>query len=267
MKSPSWLAGHVESLDIPALTTARYDCPVCAKKNTFSVTDDGLQRLWYCFHADCNVSGRTGVTLSKQSAKTVFDRPKQSSPITNKFSDFEIPETFVSVGRSLDAELYLRKVGAYDAYLSALADIRWDFKRGRVAFLVKNKGKVVDAAGRLIHGVGPKWYRYGSSGLPFVCGSSDTAMVVEDCASACAISNKVTGVALLGTSLQTDHVEVLSRYKKVFVALDKDATDKAIDMVRVLSPRVSAKLTVLHTDLKNMNKDERNDFLRSQLNR
>ena len=42
--TPSWLEGHVESLQIPALTTARYDCPVCGAKNTFSVTDDGLQR-------------------------------------------------------------------------------------------------------------------------------------------------------------------------------------------------------------------------------
>lgn len=267
MKSPSWLAGHVESLDIPALTTARYDCPVCAKKNTFSVTDDGLQRLWYCFHADCNVSGRTGVTLSKQSAKTVFERPKQSSPITNKFSEFEMPDTFVSVGRSLDAELYLRKYGAYDSYLSGTADIRWDFKRGRLAFLVKHKGKIVDAAGRLIHGVGPKWYRYGSSRYPFYCGTHSSAFVVEDCVSACSASSMATGVALLGTNLLQEHVEFLSGFERVFVALDKDATDKAIDMVRVLSPRVSTKLTVLHTDLKNMNKDERNDFLRSQLNR
>ena len=267
MKSPSWLAGHVESLDIPALTTARYDCPVCAKKNTFSVTDDGLQRLWYCFHADCNVSGRTGVTLSKQSAKTVFDRPKQSSPITNKFSEFEMPDTFVSVGRNLDAELYLRKVGAYDAYLSGLADIRWDFRMGRVVFIIKSGGKIIDAAGRLINGVGHKWHRYGSSKHPFICGGKSIAFLVEDCASACAVSESAVGVALLGTNLLPEHVEVLSRYEKVFVALDKDATDKAIEMVRMLHPRVPTKLTVLHTDLKNMNKDERNDFLRSQLNR
>ena len=62
-----------------------------------------------------------------------------------------MPDTFVSVGRSLDAELYLRKYGAYDAYLSGNADIQWDFKRGRVVFMVRHKGKIVDAAGRLVH--------------------------------------------------------------------------------------------------------------------
>jgi hypothetical protein len=53
----------------------------------------------------------------------------------------------------------------------------------------------------------------------------------------------------------------------VFVALDKDATDKAITMVRTLHSHVPTRLMVLHTDLKNMEKDERNDFLRSHINR
>ena len=267
MKSPGWLAGHVESLDIPALTTARYDCPVCAKKNTFSVTDDGLQRLWYCFHADCNVSGRTAVTLSKQSAKSVFDRSSAKPPPSRTSNTYEVPDTFVSVSRSIDAELYLRKVGAYDAYLSGLVDIRWDFKMGRVVFMIKKNGKIVDAAGRLINGVGHKWHRYGSSKHPFICGRQSVAILVEDCASACAVSESAVGVALLGTNLLPEHVDVLSGYDQVFVALDKDATDKAIDMVRILHPHVPTKLTVLHTDLKNMDKDQRNEFLRSQLNR
>jgi DNA primase len=269
MTSSSWLPGHVESLDIPACTTARYDCPVCGAKNTFSVTDDGHQRKWYCFHADCNVKGYTGVTLTKEYAKRAFKSPVKKEPVTPATeAEFVVPDTFVSVGRSLDAELYLRKYGIYDAYLSGSADLRWDFKRGRVVFLIKKDRKVVDAAGRLIHGVGPKWYRYGNSKSPFICGQSvRTAFVVEDCASACAVSGIVTGVALLGTNLLQQHIDSLSKFERVFVALDKDATDKAIDMVRTLSTRVSTKLTVLHTDLKNMVKEERDDFIRSQLNR
>ena len=268
MNSPSWLPSHVESLDIPACTTARYDCPACGAKNTFSVTDDGHQRKWYCFHADCNVKGYTGITLTKEYAKRAFKAPtKQSASDPPKFSDFVMPDTFVSVGRSLDAELYLRRHGVHDAYLSGAVDLRWDFKRGRVVFLVKNRGKIVDAAGRLVHGVGPKWYRYGNSRHPFYCGTHDSAFVVEDCVSACAVNPVATGVALLGTNLLQEHVDFLSQFKRVYVALDKDATDKAIDMVRVLMPVVPTKLTVLHTDIKNIQKEERHDFLRSQLNR
>ena len=153
----------------------------------------------------------------------------------------------------------------YYAYLSGRADIRYDFKRNRVVFLVKDGNKVVDAAGRSIDARGPKWYRYGDSKRPFVCGIDTCAVVVEDCASACAVSNNATGVALLGTNLLTEHIDVLKQYDRVFIGLDKDATDKAIGMVRTLHTHVPTRLMVLRTDLKNMQRDERDDFIRSYI--
>ena len=178
-----------------------------------------------------------------------------------------MPDTFVSLSRNFDAELYVRSVHAYDAYLSGRADIRYDFKRNRVVFLVKDGNKVVDAAGRSIDGRSPKWYRYGNSQHPYLCGDSSTCIVVEDCASACSISNISTGVALLGTNLLDEHINVISKYERVFVALDKDATDKAVDMVKTLCKVVPTKLMVLPRDLKNMTKDERDDFLRNRIDR
>lgn len=267
MKSPSWLKTYVESLDIVPNTKYRSDCPVCAKKNTFSVTDNGLQRVWFCFHADCNVSGRTGITLSRTSGKHVFERSAAVAPPPRTNNTYEIPDTFVSVSRRVEAESYLRKVGAYDAYLCGAADIRYDVRMNRVAFLIKDGRKVVDAAGRALNDRTPKWYRYASSKHPFVCGGASTAVLVEDCASACACHEVASGVALLGTNLLSEHIEVLKQYDRVFVALDKDATDKAITMVRTLHSHVPTRLMVLHTDLKNMEKDERNDFLRSHINR
>ena len=265
MESPSWLAGYVESLDVPPLSRYRSDCPVCNGKNTFSVSDDGMQRLWYCFHADCNVAGKTGVTLTKQHAKRVFSPPSPTPPPSRTSNTYEVPNTFVSVSRSLDAELYLKRVQAYDAYLGGLVDIRYDFKQNRAVFLVKHKNTVVDAVGRSLKGRTPKWYRYGASKHPFVCGNHSTAILVEDCASACSVSNTATGVALMGTNLLQQHINTLSDYSRIFVAMDKDATDKAIDMVRVLRNHVPTKLIVLRTDLKNMEKDERDDFLRSYI--
>lgn len=261
--SPSWLKGYVESLDIAALGRYRSDCPVCGKSNTFSVTDDGLQRLWYCFHADCNVKGRTGITLTKDFAKHALSR--KENPPTQNCSQFEIPDTFVSLSRNLNAELYVRSVNAYDAYLSGRVDIRYDFKRNRVAYIVKDNRKIVDAAGRSIDGRKPKWYRYGNSKHPFTCGAFDTAFLVEDCASACAVSSLSTGIALLGTNLLPEHVNVLQNYKRVFVALDKDATDKALDMVRTLHNKVPTKLVILTQDLKNMKGDERDEFIRQYI--
>jgi hypothetical protein len=268
MKSPAWLKTYVEGLDIVPNTKYRSDCPVCAKKNTFSVTDNGLQRMWFCFHADCNVSGRTGVTLSRTSASTVFERSAAVAPPPRTNNTYEIPDTFVSVSRRVEAESYLRKVGAYDAYLCGAADIRYDVRMNRVVFLIKDGKRVVDAVGRSLDGRGPKWYRYWNSALPFTCfRTRDTAVVVEDASSACSVSNVLSGVALLGTNLLAKHIESLKQYDRVFVALDKDATDKAITMVRTLHSHVPTRLMVLHTDLKNMEKDERNDFLRSHIDR
>lgn len=266
MKSPSWLAGHVESLDFPALTRYRSDCPVCGKKNTFSVSDDGMQRLWYCFHADCNVSGRTGITLTKDHASKLFEKRMEPPPSLGSDA-LAMPDTFVSLSRSVEAELYVKRVQAYDAYLAGRADIRYDFQRNRAVYLIKDGNKVVDAAGRSLDGRTPKWYRYSSSKHPFVCGGGTRAILVEDCASACAVSESTVGVALLGTNLLTEHVETLRKFQQVYVALDKDATDKAIDMVRTLRSHVPTKLIVLKTDLKNMKKDERDDFIRSYVDR
>jgi len=266
MKSPNWLKGYVESLDIQPLGRYRSDCPVCGKSNTFSVTDDGLQRMWFCFHADCNVSGRTGIVLSKDFAKIAIKKPTPSvAPAAP--DKFVIPNTFTSLSRNLDAELYVRSVHAYDAYLAGRADIRYDFKRNRVAYIVKADNKIVDAAGRSLDGRNPKWYRYNNASVPFACGDNSTAIVVEDCASACAVSNLVAGVALLGTNLSDEHVDFLSKYKRVFVALDKDATDKALDMVKILCRKIPTKLMVLSQDLKNLNNEERDEFIRSHINR
>ena len=265
MKSPNWLKSYVESLVIQPGGRYRSDCPVCGKPNTFSVTDGGLERMWYCFHADCHVSGRTGLTLTRDKARTAF-ASKVAERIQQPVGDFEIPNTFVSLSRNLDAESYVRRVGAYDAYLSGLADIRYDVKRNRVAYLIKDGRKIVDAAGRSLANVKPKWYRYGNSGHPYICGNNTAAVfLVEDAASACSVSGIVTGAALLGTNLVDSYIRTITNYEKVYVALDKDATSTALDIVKRLNGKVATKLVVLPKDLKDMGKDERDDFIRSKL--
>lgn len=221
--------------------------------------------MWYCFHADCHVSGRTGLSLTKDTAHAAFAR-KAAERIQQPAGDFEIPSTFVSLSRNLDAESYVRRVGAYDAYLSGLADIRYDVKRNRVAYLIKDGRKIIDAAGRALANVKPKWYRYGNSGNPFVCaGNHNVAFLVEDAASACSVSNLVVGVALLGTNLVDSYIETITKYEKVYVALDKDATSTALDIVKRLNGLVATKLVVLPRDLKDMRKDERDEFIRSKI--
>ena len=263
--SPKWLKGYVESLTIPAYGRYRSDCPLCGKPNTFSVSDNGFERLWYCFHADCNTKGGTGINLTRDNSSQAFVKKETKQEEID--IDFVIPDTFVSLSRNINAENYVKQVHSYSAYLDGLADIRYDFQKDRVVYLVKDGDKVIDATGRSLTNSKPKWLRYGTSRQPFVCGIADNLFVVEDCPSACSISNIVTGMALMGTSLLDSHIQVTQNYKKIFVALDKDATRKAVDIVRHLSNYVPTKLVVLKKDLKNMEREERNDFIDNHISR
>ena len=263
--NPRWIKGYVESLTIAPYGRFRSDCPSCGKSNTFSVNDNGFERLWFCFHADCNVKGATGISLTKENSKSAFVKREPIKEETD--IKFKIPDTFVSLSRNINAENYVKKVQSYDAYLSGLVDIRYDFQRDRVAYLVKDGDKVVDATGRSLTSSKPKWLRYGNSRTPFTCGRFDRAWVVEDAPSSCCVSNLVSGIGLMGTSLLDEHIQVIQNYKKIFVALDKDATRKAVDIVRHLSNYVPTKLVVLKKDLKNMEKEERDDFINNHISR
>ena len=66
----------------------------------------------------------------------------------------------------------------------------------------------------------------------------------------------------MGTTLLDEHIEVIRNYKKVYIALDKDATGKAILLMKKLRNYVPTKLIVLNKDLKDMQIGERNEFIR-----
>ena len=257
----NWIKNYVGNLHIVHNGRYRGDCPLCGRVNTFSVTDTGFERLWYCFHADCHTKGSTGVQLTKENSKVAF-KEKITSAETD--DEFEIPDTFVSLSRSKQAEEYVKSVGSYEAYLSGLADIRYDLQQDRVVYLVKSlsNGRVVDATGRSLTNRKPKWRRYGTSRNTFLSGNGFYGIIVEDCPSACSISNLAVGISLMGTSLLDEHIDVIKQFKKVYIALDKDATGKAILMMKKLRNYVPTKLIVLNKDLKDMQIGERNEFIR-----
>ncbi len=268
MPNFNWIKDYVGSLYVVPYGRYRGDCPICNRINTFSVTDTGFERLWNCFHADCNTGGSTGVQLTKENSKVAFKEQIEKEE-KKETSEFVLPDTFVSLSRSINAENYVKEVNSYDAYLSGLADIRYDYQQDRVVFLVKSlsNGRVVDATGRsLNNNRKPKWRRYGNNKRPFICGRSDTALLVEDCPSACSVAHISTGIALMGTSLLDEHIEIIKNFKKVYVALDKDATSKAISLIRKLRNYVPTKPIVLNKDLKDMNRGERDEFIKRYIN-
>ena len=265
MPNLNWIKDYVGTLHIVSYGRYRGDCPACGRVHTFSVTDTGFERLWYCFHADCHTKGSTGVQLTKDNSKVAV---KERTVKQTDNDEFEIPSTFVSLSRNKEAEEYVKRVASYDAYLNGLVDIRYDLQQDRVVYLVKSlsNGRVVDATGRSLTNRKPKWRRYGDNKHPFICGKTDNVFVVEDCPSACSVSVLTTGLALMGTTLLDEHIEVIKKYKKVYIALDKDATSKAILILKKLRNYVPTQLIVLNKDLKDMELGERNEFIRRYVN-
>ena len=260
-----WLQSYVEELTLQPLGSLRLDCPVCQKKNTFSVRDTGYERMFNCFYANCDTKGRTGKRLTTNNAKSVLQQPKPTLQ-TKPDVPFELPDTFVPLTRRQQAIDYVRSVNSYSAYLANVVDIMYDIRQDRVVFLVKDGKNVVDAVGRSLTNRKPKWYRYGKSNSGFVLHYDDSnTFVVEDCPSATSLYNCVSSVALLGTNLLQSHIDVLKKYNKVVVALDKDATIKAVELSRKISQFVNCTVAFLTEDLKNLKDEERERTIRKYI--
>ena len=261
-----WLNSYVEELTLQPLGSLRLDCPVCQKKNTFSVRDTGYERMYNCFYANCDARGRTGKRLTTSNAKSVIQPLKPTLQPKPKDVPFEIPDTFVPLTRNQKALDYVRSVNSYQAYLDNRAEIMYDIRQDRVVFLVKENKKIVDAVGKSLTNRKPKWYRYGKSNSGFhIDNDDDIIFVVEDCPSACSICSFVSAIALLGTNLLQSHINVLKQYKKVVVALDKDATIKAVELSRKISQYVNCTVAFLTEDLKNLKDEERERIIRKYI--
>tara|TARA_R100001369_G_scaffold90836_1_gene130547 strand:- start:256 stop:1047 length:792 start_codon:yes stop_codon:yes gene_type:complete len=247
---------YIYAIDIPIGTSVRLDCPLCSGTKTLSVTGFIDSIKYYCFHADCTKGGVIKEGLTETSFTIVEDilKPVLSAGLNAEkqgWRKYDCPATFTR---------YLLQNGCTHALENNLADIRYDYRRDRAVFVIKENNKIVDAAGRFIGSgdfSGPKWYRYADSGIPFSCGTSNHAVVVEDCASACSVSSFATGVALLGTSLSETAIDILSDFSMVTVALDKDATTKSIDMVSRLKWEIdNVNMVVLERDLKRLDVED-----------
>jgi hypothetical protein len=222
--------------------TIRLDCPSCGGYKTFTITKLSGSTVWNCYKASCNLKGGKGSAYSLQAyqglrntepADPVFDLPHSFS--------LDIPDHMVK---------YLEKNNVLKAWRQGLVDLYHDVSKDRAVFLIKKDGKPVDAVGRAL-GYGMKWLRYGKSTEPFVVKTDlNHVILVEDAASACAVSEYGTGIALLGTSLTCRALEVVTKYKSVTVALDRDAFNKSLAFTRRLRQYMAANAKLLREDPK-----------------
>jgi hypothetical protein len=243
---------YVKQLALKNNETHRGDCPSCGGKNTFTATLTSGQYVWNCYKASCPTAGRTHKGYSIDDITNIFSRAATEDSVLDVFS---IPDYFTPAFSSTEALDYVREFNCLQAYQDKRADIRYDIKRNRVVFIVQDQGRPVDGVGRALQrGVKPKWLRYSKSTTPFVVPgvkNPETKILVEDCASACAVSHVGTGVSLLGTVLLDEYIPyILLGTKKIVIALDKDAGNKSFDMQRNLSYYKDTKVWLLPDDIK-----------------
>lgn len=251
-----YIKEYVESLGLFDGESRRMNCPSCGHKNTFSATNTNGELMWNCFHADCTESGRTERRITRDNVASIFGGKKPQAVV-----DFVRPKSWSRQisQKGLDYVDSVNTSGRYD-------DIYYDVLHKRLVYAIRdNDGRLVDGAGRTLIGARPKWYRYGNYRGGFKIGTSDTVFVVEDIPSAISISDWATGYALLGTSLRDEHIADLTKFKRVVVALDKDATDKALTYMRALNTLVPTGILMLQKDLKSLGDTERGSLIRSAM--
>lgn len=236
---------YVSNLDLYIGQTYRATCPVCSRKNTFTVTNDSGTLIWNCYANSCTLRGKLGVGLRVEDIRRLMD--KASAPKDEV--SFVLPEWIVKEHEHI--QTFRRQNCIHDT-----VELRFDIRDSRIVFTIMDKGKMVDAVGRIFNpsttNRTPKWKRYGNSRRAYVCGESSTAILVEDCISATqALDFQCTGFAIMGTALLREHIEQLQGYSHVLVALDPDAMVKTVAYTRELkSHGIDAHALKLYDDLK-----------------
>lgn len=250
------LNDYLTNINLYIGETLRDECPKCKKDNTFTATNMGSYILYNCYHADCSLSGKIQEGINKSSFKTSKDKVVEEKFDVNNYF-------FVDIDRNEKAVKYIKSTNSFDAYLEKRANIVYDLKQDRAVFLIFKGQQVVDACGRKLGKYGSKWHRYGSTKLPFVVQgkqNSRTAAIVEDCASACAVSCVCSGLALLGTHLTDQSLECIKEFDSAIVCLDKDASTKSIKIAQQIKPYMPVKIKILETDLKNLSPEKTKEF-------
>lgn len=252
---------NIDKFSVPSGTSKRFRCPSCGGDNTLSISNVGGTVKYFCFRASCNTKGikHRGLTLSDLSTS----RQEQQK--------FAIPDNWTMPLDNIPMA-YLKRNHCWEAFRSKWIDIRVDNALGRIVFIHQYQGEL-GAVGRLLskqskNGVmlAPKWYKYpGSTKWPLICGrGSDTCVIVEDAASACAVSSLYDGLSILGTNMTNEGLLAIAKYKQAIVCLDPDAKLKALKFHKLLSMFLSTRIVFPPDDLKYFPPKEIAEILRQE---
>ena len=232
--------------------TRTTDCPFCGGKSKFSIskTLDGVT-VWNCYRASCPIKGSYRGRRSPQSLRRAMEKPVQGQVVNHRATP--LPSITKSFRNDPTALQYVIDNNCLEAFEANYIKIRYAPAEKRVMFYTAT-GE--GAVGRSMVNARAKWWSYGDTKGGIHIGRGDTAVLVEDVASACSVSrlDNYVGVALLGTNITEQIRNTLKRYNNLFLVLDNDASVKAVTLTKSLTTAVKVKLT--KRDLKYLNKEE-----------
>ena len=220
---------YVEGLGLRDGESYRGNCPECRGKKTFTAYNDYGTLKYNCFKLVCKVGGTYNTDMT---AAEIMMRlsPRQEEP-EKEVETMEIPAYMVQPNTEhAEFHRFVKRWGL------PTSDLMYDLVQQRVVFPIRHKGRIIDAVGRAV-GIRqqPKWYRYTGKAGYYTCGTGSTALIVEDVVSAIVAVQEVpniTAIAILGTSLTPKHMEKISEYDNIIIALDPDAVYKTIEYRR-----------------------------------
>lgn len=230
----------------------RYTCPACRGVNTLGITKENGKVKWNCFRNRCELKAG-----SKPYSRNTSELKFQLEARTEGKETFQLPMQLVYGLSSPQARLMLNEGHCLGPYKDGLFEVAYDPVQDRVCFIIKKDKEIIGLIGKACNRkTNPKVLNYGNVAEPFIVGASkDILVIVEDCISAasCCRINRVSGMAILGSTLKPEYIPVTRIYNKIVVALDRDARKKALAIKRKLCYyHQNVKLWMLEKDIKDM---------------
>lgn len=268
----SIIKGLLDTLSLSDGLSVRKDCPYCGGRNTFTLKKERGEIKWNCYKLDCKAKGIENISMSKaellSAVKEVETNHKQ---ILKPLPHWTPPNAKMIK--------WMHLWGILSAVESNRLKAMYDPKEDRYVFLAYYDGQLVAAQGRSASSTHKiKWkHYYGGIKAPFVIPKIGTyitpiysdqkiGICVEDITSAAVVSEYADGIALMGTNLLDDYIPILSKYNKIWVCLDKDASSKALNIVAQLNFYVETKVIISRDDPKNMLKFELDNLFKGVVN-
>ena len=241
------IKNYIEGLDIKEGIQHRSNCPWCGGKNTFTATKEDGVVLYNCYKLDCRIRGaaNTGMTVSEIMTRLrPQDKQKKEEQELLTWSEHV-------VAPSAEHSLHTKFVKRWDLEYE---ELMYDVKDRRTVFPIRHNGRLIDAVGRALDGAIPKWYRYSGVADVYrrtVGKPNGVVLLVEDVISAVTAARLVpglTGLAILGTSLNVTIMKHLDGFYKVIVALDPDASHKTLAYKREIESWTGLDTRALRLD-------------------